>query len=182
MMSKEFLKKLGIFGVTMGLTASPLVLAQQTQQDEYQYESNDSAQQSQPELDEGADNLPGTQEDPVDRTFDKTEEKDTRQDAADEPDELDVENGVGASDELDEGADNLPGTQEDPVDRTFDKTEEIDTQQDAADVRDETDPTGTDAAVGGDVGDETDLPGDREDPLERTFDKTETEDEDMWDE
>ena len=33
MMSKELLKHLGILGVTVGLTASPLVLAQQAQQD-----------------------------------------------------------------------------------------------------------------------------------------------------
>ncbi|MCE9665242.1 hypothetical protein LY622_17580 [Halomonas sp. M5N1S17] len=33
MMSKEFLKHLGILGITVGLTASPLVMAQQTQQD-----------------------------------------------------------------------------------------------------------------------------------------------------
>src|SRR5690554_2328177 len=36
MMSREFLKKLGVMGVTLGLTASPLALAQQTQQDEFQ--------------------------------------------------------------------------------------------------------------------------------------------------
>lgn len=36
MMSKEFLKTLGVVGVTMGLSASPLALAQQTQQDDFQ--------------------------------------------------------------------------------------------------------------------------------------------------
>src|SRR5690554_382483 len=36
MMSREFLKKLGVMGVTLGLTASPFALAQQTQQDDFQ--------------------------------------------------------------------------------------------------------------------------------------------------
>ena len=36
MMSREFLKKLGVMGVTLGLTASPFALAQQTQQDGFQ--------------------------------------------------------------------------------------------------------------------------------------------------
>jgi hypothetical protein len=58
MMSKEFLKKLSILGVTMGLTASPLVLAQQTQQDEFE---------NQPSTEEPG-NYPGTDAAPARET------------------------------------------------------------------------------------------------------------------
>ncbi len=56
MMSKEFLKKLGVLGVTVGLTASPFAMAQQGTQQDSRADSMPEAVQGAP----GAEPTPGT--------------------------------------------------------------------------------------------------------------------------
>lgn len=94
MMSREFLKKLGVMGVTLGLTASPFALAQQTQQDDFQ-------------------TTPGQATDNADPVVPQTQQQDSfGQDDGFGQDGLDQEhNGFGQGQDS-FGQDNQPGFQD----------------------------------------------------------------------
>lgn len=94
MMSREFLKKLGVMGVTLGLTASPFALAQQTQQDDFQ-------------------TTPGQATDNADPVVPQTQQQDSfGQDDGFGKDSLDQEqNGFGQGQDS-FGQDNQPGFQD----------------------------------------------------------------------
>ena len=94
MMSREFLKKLGVMGVTLGLTASPFALAQQTQQDDFQ-------------------TTPGQATDNADPVVPQTQQQDSfGQDDGFGQDNLDQEqNGFGQGQDS-FGQDNQPGFQD----------------------------------------------------------------------
>lgn len=94
MMSREFLKKLGVMGVTLGLTASPFALAQQTQQDDFQ-------------------TTPGQATDNADPVVPQTQQQDSfGQDDGFGQDGLDQEqNGFGQGQDS-FGQDNQPGLQD----------------------------------------------------------------------
>jgi|SRR5690554_1387167 len=94
MMSREFLKKLGVMGVTLGLTASPFALAQQTQQDDFQ-------------------TTPGQATDNADPVVPQTQQQDSfGQDDGFGQDSLDQEqNGFGQGQDS-FGQDNQPGFQD----------------------------------------------------------------------
>ncbi len=186
MMSKEFLKTLGILGVTMGLTASP-VLAQQTQQDEYQ---NPSTQEP--------GNYPATDEAPARETSPGVDPGDP------------AAPGIDPASPGEDPA--MPGTEADPTDSTVPGNEaspgmDAEPDTDAAPAReagpgedpgdpaepgitpstpgdDDNMPGGDDSEAGFGDGpnampgddEEMDLPesGETDDPLEQTFENTET--------
>lgn len=152
MMSKEFLKKLGIFGVTLGLTASPLAFAQE------EGEIGDEM------------NLPGDAKEPAERIYEDDEQQNGALTDETDPAGDAAEGGIG--DEMD-----LPGDNKEPAERLYEDDQQQ-SETGEAGFGDGAEAMPGDDLEDDDLEDEEiDLPepGETDDPLGQSFENTEVE-------